>query len=139
MAKKSVVSRRNRAAGTIITAILVGVLAVSSGQQATAAGQPPVITTPVTDENPAAVETGSVVPDADRDAQLGDGWENRRDLAWTIAGDSDALHVLTATANEGYEWQRIASLRVSGFDTDRWIGNACLTSDAEWLAVVFAP
>lgn len=47
--------------------------------------------------------------------------------------------MLTAKSSAGCEWTRIATLSMYGFDTDKWVGNACLTSDATTLAVVYAP
>ena len=49
------------------------------------------------------------------------------------------LHVFISRMSEGYEWREVASLGVSALETDRWIGNACLTSDEHSLAVVYAP
>jgi hypothetical protein len=73
------------------------------------------------------------VPDVLRASMLGQGWRERQDLAWTLAGDSNGLHVLLSRINDGYTWRQVASLGSSGVETDRWIGNACLTSDQEWL------
>lgn len=81
----------------------------------------------------------AVIPEEDRDAVLGSDWDSADDVAWVVSGDGDGLHVLTARAASGYEWRRIATLTMRGFDTDRWVGNACLTSDETTLAVVYAP
>lgn len=81
----------------------------------------------------------SEVPDEMRDDLLGKGWKDSRDIAWTLAGDSEGLRILLASRSEGYAWKQVAMLARPGLETDRWIGNACLTADAEWLAVVYAP
>lgn len=79
------------------------------------------------------------VPDGSRDSTLGPGWQERQDVAWTLAGDSHGLHVLVSRINDGYTWRQVASLGSVGVETDRWIGNACLTADEDWLAVVYGP
>jgi len=81
----------------------------------------------------------AAVPASQRDDVLGDGWETSMDLAWTVVGDPGGLRVLTARASAGYAWKNIATLTEPGFDTDRWIGNACLTSSGRRLVVAYAP
>lgn len=81
----------------------------------------------------------AVIPEEDRAALLGPDWNSANDVAWVTSGDAEGLHVLTAKASTGYGWKRIATLTMLGFDTDKWIGNACLTSDGTTLAVVYAP
>ncbi|MBQ3358876.1 MAG: hypothetical protein IJG47_08260 [Microbacterium sp.] len=90
-------------------------------------------------QDPENGDGNSVIPEQERSAILGSGWNAADDIAWATTGDADGLHVLTARSSSGYEWTRIATLSVYGFDTDRWVGNACLTSDATTLAVVYAP
>lgn len=85
------------------------------------------------------VPNETVVPEEQRDAKLGDGWQSKNDIAWTTVGDSAGLHILTARMDEGYQWRQLATLSVDAFETDRWIGNACMTSDQRWLAVTYAP
>lgn len=88
---------------------------------------------------PQETDDPSVIPEEQRTAILGPDWNSTDDIAWVTSGDADGLHILTADSASGYEWTRIATLSMYGFDTDRWIGNACLTSDATTLAVVYAP
>ncbi|SCF43349.1 hypothetical protein GA0070564_10996 [Micromonospora mirobrigensis] len=76
---------------------------------------------------------------ADRDRVLGRSWRGSTDRAWTTAGDADGFHVLVADAADGYAWRTAATLREAGFDTDRWIGNACVTSSGRRAVVVYAP
>lgn len=83
-------------------------------------------------------DTGAV-PRAHRAKTLGPDWQDGEDTAWTIAGDSAGLHVFSAEMDEGYDWRHIATLGNAAFDTDRWVGNACLSSDQRWLAVTYAP
>lgn len=79
------------------------------------------------------------VPEPERADALGAEWEQVEDLAWTTVGDSSGFHVFTARMSEGYAWRQIATLGSDAFDTDRWVGNACLSGDQKHLAVVFAP
>ncbi|MFC0029777.1 hypothetical protein ACFFMM_09610 [Micromonospora chaiyaphumensis] len=76
---------------------------------------------------------------ADRDRVLGSTWRGSKDRAWTTAGDAEGFHVLVADAADGYAWRTAATLREAGFDTDRWIGNACVTSSGRRAVVVYAP
>ena len=66
-------------------------------------------------------------------------WRSSADVAWTTNGDANGLHVLAADARSGYTWRTAATLFEPGFDTDRWIGNACLTGSGRRLVVVYAP
>ncbi|MGW8354684.1 GDSL-type esterase/lipase family protein [Streptomyces wedmorensis] len=61
------------------------------------------------------------------------------DLAWTGVGDEEGFHVLVARKPEGHAWRTVTSLSEPGIDTDRWIGNACLTASGRRLVVVYAP
>ncbi|MBQ1018863.1 hypothetical protein KBX71_13455 [Micromonospora sp. D93] len=79
------------------------------------------------------------IPAADRDKLLGRSWHGSKDRAWTTAGDAEGLHVMVADAADGYAWRTVATLREAGFDTDRWIGNACVTSSGRRVVVVYAP
>jgi GDSL-like Lipase/Acylhydrolase family len=74
-----------------------------------------------------------------RDRVLGPRWRQSADRAWTIVGDGNGMHVLVADARDGYTWRTAASLAEPGFDTDQWIGNACVTGSGRRLAVVYAP
>ncbi|WP_127501688.1 NucA/NucB deoxyribonuclease domain-containing protein [Actinoplanes solisilvae] len=74
-----------------------------------------------------------------RDQVLRSGWQKSSDVAWTLNGDADGLHVLAATAHSGYTWKNVTTLMEPGFDADAWIGNACLTGSGRRLVVVYAP
>ncbi|WHT19450.1 SGNH/GDSL hydrolase family protein [Crossiella sp. CA-258035] len=74
-----------------------------------------------------------------RNELLGGGWQQSADRAWTLAGDADGLHIMVAEARAGYAWRTAASLSEPGFDTDRWLGNGCVTSSGRRLVVVYAP
>jgi hypothetical protein len=67
------------------------------------------------------------------------GWRTSRDLAWTTDGDSTGLHLLVADAASGYTWRTAATLAEPWLETDRWIGNACLTESGTKAVVVCAP
>ncbi len=79
------------------------------------------------------------MPPGERDTTLGAGWQNSNDRAWTTSGDADGFHVLVASASEGYRWRTAATLSEPGFDTDQWIGNACVTGSGERAVVSYAP
>lgn len=89
----------------------------------------------------------AVTPKADRsriaadqaDAVLGAGWQKSADRAWTLVGTKDGLHVLAAKKSQAYAWQAIATLSEPGFDTDSWVGNACVTASGARLVVVYGP
>jgi hypothetical protein len=70
---------------------------------------------------------------------LGAGWQKSTDRAWTLVPAKDGLNVLVAKESEAYAWKPIASLSEPGFDTDQWIGNACITDSGNRLVVVYAP
>jgi hypothetical protein len=74
-----------------------------------------------------------------RDRLLGAGWRRSADRLWTTSGDATGLHVLVADARAGYTWRTVATLTVPGIETDRWVGNACVTGSGRRAVVVFAP
>ncbi|MEU4448382.1 GDSL-type esterase/lipase family protein [Actinosynnema sp. NPDC050801] len=78
------------------------------------------------------------VPPADRNALLGDGYEKSADRAWDTSSDATGFHLLVADEKSGYTWRTAASLSEPGFDTDMWVGNACL-ADPEHAVVTYAP
>ncbi|HWS36728.1 MAG TPA: hypothetical protein VN408_28815, partial [Actinoplanes sp.] len=109
----------------------------------------PAMADPPTDPPPPSGAAVAVdlndIPDKDtvapeqRDEVLRSGWRKSSDVAWTLNGDADGLHVLAATARTGYTWKNVATLAEPGFDADSWIGNACLTGSGRRLVVVYAP
>ncbi|MFE0774518.1 hypothetical protein [Streptomyces sp. NPDC058861] len=88
---------------------------------------------------PAAPIKPSEVPAKDRARVLGEDWKQSTDVAWTTSSDAQGFHLLTAPENAGYAWTTIASLSEPGFDTDSWIGNACVTGSGKRAVVVYAP
>src|SRR5689334_18810381 len=54
-------------------------------------------------------------------------------------GDQDAFHLLVASDRDGYAWRTVASLSEPGVETDRWIGNVCVTGSGDRAVVVYAP
>ena len=96
---------------------------------------------------PATPEAAAPTPEADpstvdpkkRDAVLPAGWQSSGDLAWTTDGDSTGLHLMVAEAGTGYTWRTVATLAEPWIETDRWIGNACLTGSGRRAVVVYAP
>jgi hypothetical protein len=89
--------------------------------------------------NQAAPTTTTSISVDQRDAQLGAGWGSSRDLAWATSGDATGFHLLVAKASDGYQWHTAATLSELGFDTDQWIGNACVTASGKRAVVVYAP
>jgi hypothetical protein len=61
------------------------------------------------------------------------------DRAWTTTGDATGFHVLVADAAAGYRWKTAATLSEPGFDTDAWVGNACVTESGRRAVVAYAP
>ncbi|MEV2255734.1 hypothetical protein AB0I94_35155 [Streptomyces sp. NPDC050147] len=80
-----------------------------------------------------------VVPSAERAELLGKDWRKSDDLAWTTTSDANGFHLLTADEKDGYAWRTAASLSEPGFDTDSWIGNACVTGSGKRAVVAYAP
>ncbi|WP_107162197.1 SGNH/GDSL hydrolase family protein [Micromonospora sp. RP3T] len=96
----------------------------------------------------AAASSGAAVPPPSpppqirpdqRNSLLGVGWRTSKDRAWALSGDATGLHVLVAKAAEGYTWRTATTLTEPGFETDRWIGNACVTGSGRRLVVAYAP
>ncbi|MGW0118624.1 golvesin C-terminal-like domain-containing protein [Streptomyces sp. NPDC003327] len=85
------------------------------------------------------VRRPSAVPAGDRAAVLGDGFAASTDTAFTTSGDGTGFHLLVAEERAGYAWKTAATLSEPGFDTDTWIGNACLTASGKRAAVAYAP
>ncbi|MBM9463251.1 SGNH/GDSL hydrolase family protein [Aeromicrobium sp. YIM 150415] len=80
-----------------------------------------------------------LVPQSERAEILGEGWESSDDKIIVGRGDATGFHVLLATEKSGYKWKTLASLREPSLETDRWVGNVCLTGDGMHAAVVYAP
>ncbi|MGP4009901.1 golvesin C-terminal-like domain-containing protein [Streptomyces sp. 4N124] len=85
------------------------------------------------------VDKPADVPAKDRAELLGKGYKKSTDTAFTTSGDGTGFHLLVADQNNGYAWKTAATLSEPGFDTDTWIGNACLTASGKRAAVAYAP
>ncbi|MFC7817454.1 MULTISPECIES: golvesin C-terminal-like domain-containing protein [unclassified Streptomyces] len=80
------------------------------------------------------------VPAEQRAKVLGSQYKKSDDLAWTTTGDATGFHLLVAKEAEGYRWKTAATLSEPGFfDTDTWIGNACVTGSGKYALVAYAP
>lgn len=79
------------------------------------------------------------VPEKKRAAVLGKGYRSSSDRAFTTSGDGTGFHVMVADERNGYRWKTAASLSEPGFETDAWIGNACVTESGRYAAVAYAP
>jgi putative cell wall-binding protein len=128
---------RFRAMAVLALSITVGA-SIMASPPALAADQP-ISESPPATVPPEVAAAPSEVPVDDRPTLLGGDWAASTDLAWSVSGDTTGLHVMAAAESTGYSWTTVASLRVVGIETDRWIGNACLASDGETLAVIYAP
>jgi putative cell wall-binding protein len=126
-----------RSSAVLALSIAVGASSMASTPPFAGAEAP--LDPPTAAAQSAAADAPSDVPPKDRPATLGGDWASSSDLAWSVAGDATGLHVMAAAESTGYSWTTVASLKVVGIETDRWIGNACLTGDGETLAVVYAP
>lgn len=74
-----------------------------------------------------------------RDSVLGEKWRTSDDVMLYLNGDATGLHVLVSRESKGYAWETLTSLSEPGVETDRWIGNGCVTGDGRHVAVVYAP
>lgn len=128
-----------RAAGVLaLTSSLAPILAITPPvSPATAAAEP----APSPEPSPTgrAPMTGSSIPPEERDTLLPKDWRSSADMLWTTSGDPTGLHLLVAEARSGYTWRTVTTLSEPGFDTDRWIGNVCLSGSGKRAVVVYAP
>ncbi|WP_405643796.1 GDSL-type esterase/lipase family protein [Streptomyces sp. NBC_00019] len=81
----------------------------------------------------------SAVPRGERAELLGSDYKESEDRAFTTSGDALGFHVMVADEKNGYAWRTAASLAEPGFETDTWIGNACVTASGRYAAVAYAP
>ncbi|MGW6455707.1 golvesin C-terminal-like domain-containing protein [Streptomyces sp. NPDC055078] len=79
------------------------------------------------------------IPAKDRAGVLGKGYRSSADQAFTTSGDGAGFHLMVAGERDGYRWRTAASLLEPGFETDTWIGNACVTGSGRYAAVAYAP
>jgi hypothetical protein len=133
-------AHRRRWRRTVLPTLVVGT-ALSLGLSTAPALAAPAAPSPDVDL-PASAPVATAprtVPDAQRDAVLGAGWQSSTDRAWTTIGDADGLHLLVADAAQGYTWRTVATLSEQGIEADQWIGNACVTASGRRAVVVYAP
>ncbi|MFI9530494.1 SGNH/GDSL hydrolase family protein [Micromonospora rosaria] len=97
--------------------------AAGSGPAGAAGGRPPTHPDRVTEP----------------DARLGPAWRGSTDRAVTTSSDASGLHLLVADEAQAYAWRTAATLAEPGFDTDQWIGQACLTGSGRRAVVVYGP
>ncbi|HYQ62004.1 SGNH/GDSL hydrolase family protein [Actinophytocola sp.] len=116
----------------LATALLPSFATVAPAATAVAAGEP-------AGAAQLAPADPSTVDPVVRDRVLPAGWQSSHDLAWTTDGDSTGFHLLVADASSGYTWRTAATLAEPWLETDRWIGNACLTESGTKAVVVYAP
>ncbi|MEO6087208.1 MAG: hypothetical protein ABIQ18_29265 [Umezawaea sp.] len=102
------------------------------------AGLTPIAVAAATPPPAEQADTATVAP-AQRESVLGKDYRSSTDRAVTTSGDADGFHVLVADQSAGYTWRTAATLREPGFDTDLWIGNACVTAAGTRAVVVYAP
>ncbi|MFF5337878.1 NocE [Streptomyces sp. NPDC013181] len=81
----------------------------------------------------------SAVAEDRRAAVLGKDFAGSEDRAFTTTGDATGFHVMVAEEKKGYGWRTAATLSEAGFETDSWIGNACVTESGRYAAVAYAP
>ncbi|MET8162372.1 endonuclease/exonuclease/phosphatase family protein [Sphaerisporangium sp. NPDC005289] len=88
---------------------------------------------------PVAATAPAAVPAADRARVLGERWRDSTDRALLATGDAGGFHILAADAMTGYAWKTVSTLSEPGVETDRWIGNMCVTASGRRAVVVYAP
>ncbi|MEV8053243.1 hypothetical protein [Streptomyces bacillaris] len=87
----------------------------------------------------ADIDKPEAVAPKDRPSLLGSGYKQSDDTAFATSGDGTGFHLLVADEADGYEWKTAATLAEPGFDTDTWVGQACLTASGNKAAVAYAP
>lgn len=129
---------RRRSFRTTAVAVLACVAVFAGGPALAAAppaADPDASLPPVQSQGDASQQ----VPEGDRRQALGSEWASSGDAAYQLVGTADGLAVVRGTAKAGYRWETLAQITVPGVETDRWIGNFCLTADASRMVVVYAP
>jgi hypothetical protein len=121
---------------------IIGAATMTMAAAGVAAGPLPAEAAPAAAAGPAASAAQadpSTVDPARRAEVLPAGWSGSTDLAWTTNGDAQGFHLLVAAESTGYTWRTAASLSEPGVETDRWVGNACVTGSGRRAVVVYAP
>jgi hypothetical protein len=123
------------------TAIL-GVAAAAGADAApnTPSGDGPAAVNTHSDDPGRAAGSGDDPTSAlDTRGQLPPDWRAATDRLWTVRGDATGLHLLAAEQRRGYAWRTVTTLSEPGVETDRWVGNACLTESGRYAVVVYGP
>ncbi|MEV4876066.1 hypothetical protein [Streptomyces cyaneofuscatus] len=85
------------------------------------------------------VDKPEAIAPEDRSSLLGSDYKQSGDTAFATSGDGTGFHLLVADEADGYAWKTAATLAEPGFDTDTWVGQACLTASGNRAAVAYAP
>ncbi|QWT24811.1 SGNH/GDSL hydrolase family protein [Subtercola sp. PAMC28395] len=130
--------------GLCVVSLVLSGASIAQAAGAVPQGEAPAVGDPASGASDDAApspdpNTSFVVPQGLRAETLGDGWATSDDVATTAVGDATGFTVYAADANEGYAWHPVVTLAVPGIETDRWVGNMCLTADHSHAAVVYAP
>ncbi|WP_063788494.1 GDSL-type esterase/lipase family protein [Streptomyces chattanoogensis] len=138
---RSAVKRlRRQTAVHLCTALAFGATLIPlSSLQAEASDTPPKGAAQWQQPKTQDVDKPSAIDAEDRARILGKNYASSKDTAFTTSGDGTGFHLLTANARDGYAWKTVATLSEDGFDTDAWIGNACVTGSGKYAAVAYAP
>lgn len=140
-------SRLRKARVPVATAVAIAVACGIGTTQAYANAAPPGAadgwsatpkSVPADGKDPAKSRPDAV-PAKQRAELLGKNYSASADRAFTTSGDGTGFHVMIADEKSGYAWKTAASLSEPGFETDTWIGNACLTGSGRYAAVAYAP
>ena len=114
-------------------------ISVAPSQASSGLTRPGVALVPISGASDQTPGEASAVPPAARDRVLPSGWRLSDDRVLVTAGDATGLHILVAELRTGYTWRTVTTLAEPGFDTDQWIGNACVTGSGRRAVVVYAP
>jgi len=123
---------------TLVPALALAIAGVLGAAPGPAAAQAPSFRSAAAVSSPES-QLGDGSKLADPDAVLPANWRRATDRAVSTAGDADGLHLLAADEPSGYQWRTAATLAEPGYDTDQWIGQACVTGSGQRAVVVYAP
>lgn len=98
-----------------------------------------VVTAAASSRHAAEVSTAPSDGLTDPAGLLAAGWQHSSDKMVMVQGDGSGLHVLVADEARSYQWQTVATLGDPGVQTSLWIGQACVSADGRFAAVVYAP
>lgn len=129
---------RTRARIALITCIAVLTAAATSAVATSAAGAETQASAAPED---ARTRGRGADPTSARDTPglLPPGWRSSADRLWLARGDANGFHLLAAEQSSGYAWRTVTTLSEPGVETDRWVGNACLTESGRYAVVVYGP